>query len=884
MRKTVAKIFTSPKAKFFWLLLFVLAVSSFLHAYNMTRFPYYENDEGTYISQAWSLIKYGTLSPYTYWYDHAPLGWFFLAAWAKLTGGFFTFGTSIDSGRFAMLFVHLVNSALVFSITKKITGKLWPAVLAVLAFSSSPLAIYFQRRVLLDNIMTMWVLVGAWILLRKDISLRAVISSFAILGIAVLTKENAVFFLPAYLYILWKGLHKDHKSMAIWLALASTFSVISTYVLYALLKSEFFPQTFFLGSKSSHVSLISTLKEQFSRGNKLPFWNTNSDFYLKYLEWIQKDPILVCFSLAAIAAGLLLAYRHKSIRIPLVFTVCFMFFLMRGGLIINFYFIPIMPFLAMLIATVANEFIVLLVSEWQKILPAQKFLSTNILKITATAFFFIPVISMPIANANGLFTEDQTTPTKQSVDWIKKNLSPENKIIVDNAIFVDVRDKKNNDEKEFPNAEWFWKVEKDKTVYEKNIGGDWKNVDYLILSHEMVKQIADFQIYITKDILTHSTLVKSWQGGHAFLDLPNFISTDGDWMSAYKVNTVPHIVLQDSWAKVKDECFSRYGQTTAKKLPTTTSQNQANYMLKAVLIGDRAKFKDIWSWTRDHLQHRQNDMLLSSVWENSKGDGKLLFYQSDPAANQDAAFALLLAFEKWGAPEYKEDAMALLDSIWKFQVMATKNGSLFLTSDFYATEEKNYIAANLSDLSFGEYETFYKFDPNHDWRKIGIDSKIFLNQFVLQHGLTPFTEPSLVLVNTETGNFSQKRLESTSAINRIGNMRLAYQIALNSYFERLNGTNTGTKLLSKSIQEVQPKDLDDKTFFALLSFQDLTDPEQMNKLKRFFEENLDSPSACQDNPYLWLGYELFSNFSVSYQEETKSAQDRQKYSLKEQLK
>src|SRR3990172_5042803 len=77
------------------LVLFLLAVSGLSHAINMFGFPYYENDEGVYMSQAWSLLREGKVAPYTYWYDHAPVGWIFIAVWVFLTGGFFTFAPSI---------------------------------------------------------------------------------------------------------------------------------------------------------------------------------------------------------------------------------------------------------------------------------------------------------------------------------------------------------------------------------------------------------------------------------------------------------------------------------------------------------------------------------------------------------------------------------------------------------------------------------------------------------------------------------------------------------------------------------------------------------------------------------------------------------------------
>src|SRR5437660_7987904 len=65
-----------------WLLLAtILIVVALLQGINMFHFPYFEDDEGTYMSQAWAIVKEGQLAPYTYWYDHAPAGWILIAAW-----------------------------------------------------------------------------------------------------------------------------------------------------------------------------------------------------------------------------------------------------------------------------------------------------------------------------------------------------------------------------------------------------------------------------------------------------------------------------------------------------------------------------------------------------------------------------------------------------------------------------------------------------------------------------------------------------------------------------------------------------------------------------------------------------------------------------------
>jgi len=52
------------------------------------------------MQQAWSVLREARLSPYTYFYDHAPLGWLVIAGWASLLPSQLqTFGSAINTGR-----------------------------------------------------------------------------------------------------------------------------------------------------------------------------------------------------------------------------------------------------------------------------------------------------------------------------------------------------------------------------------------------------------------------------------------------------------------------------------------------------------------------------------------------------------------------------------------------------------------------------------------------------------------------------------------------------------------------------------------------------------------------------------------------------------------
>jgi hypothetical protein len=46
---------------------------------------------------------------YTYWYDHAPLGWLFAAGWHGITGGMDIAVATVNAGRIFMLVLQLCS-------------------------------------------------------------------------------------------------------------------------------------------------------------------------------------------------------------------------------------------------------------------------------------------------------------------------------------------------------------------------------------------------------------------------------------------------------------------------------------------------------------------------------------------------------------------------------------------------------------------------------------------------------------------------------------------------------------------------------------------------------------------------------------------------------
>ena len=195
------------------------------------------------MERAWSVITEGTLNPYTYIYDHAPAGWLLIAAWDfVLPQQFLTFGNPVNSGRVLMLLLHAASVYFLFEIARKLSGGLLAPTIATFFFNFSPLAIYYERMALLDNIMVFWVLLSIYLLLRRRIRVFTGLWSGLAFGVAVLSKENAIFFAPTIFYLLYRRAKGDANSrftIMFWLFAAIASS--SVYFLFATLKNELLP-------------------------------------------------------------------------------------------------------------------------------------------------------------------------------------------------------------------------------------------------------------------------------------------------------------------------------------------------------------------------------------------------------------------------------------------------------------------------------------------------------------------------------------------------------------------------------------------------------------------------------------------------------------------
>lgn len=711
------------------LLVLIVAVSAVAHAYNMFHFPYYENDEAIYLSRAWSLIKYGELAPYTYWYDHAPVGWLMLAVWVLLTGGFFTFGFSINTGRVFMLLLHLISTVLLYFSTKKLTKSNLASVLAVLLFSLSPLAIYFHRRILLDNIMTFWLLVSLYFILFSKHRLRRVIYSGLAFGLAFLSKETAVFFGPAYLYTVYALSHLKHRIFSITQWLTAGISVTALYVIYATIKGELFPPGWF--TQEDHVSLLGTLAFQAGRDGGSIFTPADSHFWYNMGIWFRDDPFFMSVGLAAIVINLGIGIKALPARIASLLALSILVYLMRGGIVIEFYVIPLFPFMAMNVAVTAVYLGQAIATWWSRyslqVLPKLQLVPTVILLFGLPPLLIMQ--SFSIRHGLNIYTANQTSVQHQAVEWILHKEHPGSFYVIDNYGFIDLMEHNKNN---FEQAHHYWTVEHDPELRDEILGNLPQGVDYFLVSPQLQQDLGSGGFPILGEALGNSRpVIKFWNDNWG-VEI---------WSTQYTQR-----ILESSWYTYREN-FIAQGKVTDPQTEDTTSEGQSYALLRAVLMNDQQTFNQVLAWSDQQLL-RQDGLYMWSYRNRQNDQGAA----SD--ADQDIALALLFAYKRWGDPSYLEKARSLLAAIWQHEVVVVA-GKNYISAGNWANTPTQVIV-NPSYLSPSHYPIFAAADPEHDWQSLVETSYWLLDEctFNLNSARSQVLPPEWCALNKNTGRVS----------------------------------------------------------------------------------------------------------------------------------
>jgi 4-amino-4-deoxy-L-arabinose transferase-like glycosyltransferase len=504
------------------LIALILLIAALTQGINMFHYPYYEQDEGTYMSQAWALVHLGHLAYYTYFYDHAPFGWIQIAAWTISTGGSHTFGSAINSGRVLVLLFQLGSTLILYYIARSISSKVSIAVIVSLLFTLSPYGIYFHRLVLLDNIATFWMLLSILFLVPGRLTLNRIWLSALVLSISILSKEVTVFLVPVLAYLVFFRADKSHRWFAIigWIALV--VSIVSLYPLMAILNNEFFRSGTFLGGTAPHVSLLATLQSDSSRARDGGLFSFSSAFWQQVKIWMQDDPILVVAGSLSAILSILMIKKHRLVGITGLLSLSLWAFLARGGVIIGYYLLPLLPLLALNVGLVIG----LIAKTLKKLLASFVSMRPIVSRTIEQSVIILCLIgivmgclgpsikagygSSDIGNKNDpliFWSSTQADSQNQAAQWIEKNLPLGSHMIIDESMWTDLYDGG------YKFADYYWKVQADPAIRDRVYHNNWQNFDYIVTTPELLTDARENNMTLVEEVLTHSTRIAYFDTG-----------------------------------------------------------------------------------------------------------------------------------------------------------------------------------------------------------------------------------------------------------------------------------------------------------------------------------------------------------------------------------
>jgi 4-amino-4-deoxy-L-arabinose transferase-like glycosyltransferase len=488
-----------------------LAGTFVTHAYNIFNFPRYELDEGTYISNAWAVTQ-GLISPYPYGYGHPPLAWIQIATWLQLTGGPFTFGNVLNSGRVFMLLYAIGSALWVYLLVRRWSGSRSAAFLALIIFSLSPLSVTFQRQIYLDNISTFWLLLSLYLLAVSNSRLLYFVLAAISFGISVLSKEIMLLFLPAMLYAAWLHTTSFQRKFTLVSFAYIVIAVCSAFVLMAVLKDELFPYAWHLPwDTHAHLSMLDTFVGQAQRGQ------SNGSFSTSWAAWISLDKIFIECSIAAplfnLVYGLLSrsrmllygllsfppfrffnrAFRQKlksrdAIRVPdrhlliSLLAISFWMLLIRGGQVLSFYIIPLIPLVAINVAIALNTIL-----GW-----IGKVIRFDVVRAALLVVVLVALIPYNLNAMKGIFYQHPTSAQQQALVWVRNNVPHNSFIVINSYMYVDLRvpgGQGVGDGAPFPHAEVYWNVAGDPELHQQALDDNPDRIDYIVADSEMLHDI-----------------------------------------------------------------------------------------------------------------------------------------------------------------------------------------------------------------------------------------------------------------------------------------------------------------------------------------------------------------------------------------------------------
>ncbi len=448
--------------------------------------------------------------------SHPPVGWIQIALWTRATGGFFTFGNALNSGRVLMLVYAFGSSWLVYLIARRMSGRRAIGILATAIFALSPLSLTYQRQVFLDNIAVFWLLLSIYLITTGKSRLSYIVGAGVAFGFAVLSKETFVILVPVMVYALRLYVTRYQRMFGLITFTYTVFGLGAGLLLMALLRGELFPYAWHLPwDQHPHLSLLDTLAVQVHRSQ------SEGSFIDSWRAWTHGDPLLMGLSVFATFFNLIVGFWKRNQLFLALAALTYWALLLRGGVVLPFYVIVLIPLVALNAALAVNT-----VLNWTRRLARFELAATVALVGIAAGIMVSDVSKSDIA-----LTQHPTRAQEQSMVWIRNHVSHDSVVVVNSYLYMDLRQPGGEgvgDGATYPAAHVYWNIAYDPELHDGLLQNNWDRIDYIVADSEMLHDIttAGGPMLLINTALQHSILRQEFMADDNEHFCPNCLESD----------------------------------------------------------------------------------------------------------------------------------------------------------------------------------------------------------------------------------------------------------------------------------------------------------------------------------------------------------------------
>jgi hypothetical protein len=112
----------------------------------------------------------------------------------------------------------------------------------------------------------------------------------------------------------------------------------------------------------------------------------------------------------------------------------------------------------------------------------------------------------------GLWTKDPVAGQLQAVGWIQHHVPPSSHMVIDEYMWEELHDPPPGDPR-YSDAQYYWKAADDPAVRRQGFNDNWRNVDYVVTTPQLVYDTIHNNFPIVTAALEHSLPVAAFNTG-----------------------------------------------------------------------------------------------------------------------------------------------------------------------------------------------------------------------------------------------------------------------------------------------------------------------------------------------------------------------------------